>query len=270
MGSYLAVTKGSMFSPKFVHVTYNPPQGNIKRKLAFIGKGLCFDSGGYNIKSASSQIHLMKFDMGGAAAVFGAALTIANLKPLGIQVHFISALAENMVSNKAYRPGDIIKASNGKTIEVGNTDAEGRLTLADALVYAEKLKVDVMVDIATLTGACVVALGQKYAGIWGNNENEIDDMIECAKESGELMWKMPLVQEYRELIDSKYADMNNIGSAGSGGGAVLAALFLKEFVDHTSWLHIDMAGPAWNSKEGQATGFGVRSLVEFVLRNSKN
>lgn len=176
MGCYLAVAKGSLYYPHFVHLTYKPPQAP-KKKLAFIGKGLCFDSGGYNIKRAETSIELMKFDMGGAAAVFGAAKAIAAAKPADVEVHFISALAENMVSSHAYRPGDVLTASNGKTVEVGNTDAEGRLTLADALVYAEKLGVDAIVDVATLTGACIIALGESYAGLFSPDDQLAEKIL---------------------------------------------------------------------------------------------
>ena len=176
MGCYLAVAKGSMHPPQFIHLTYKP-SGPAKKKIAFVGKGLCFDSGGYNIKRAETSIELMKFDMGGAAAVLGAAKAIAAAKPQGVEVHFISAAAENMVSSRAYRPGDVITASNGKTVEVGNTDAEGRLTLADALVYAEKLGVDSIVDVATLTGACIIALGESYAGLFSPDDKLADKLL---------------------------------------------------------------------------------------------
>eukprot|EP00922_Rhytidocystis_sp_ex-Travisia-forbesii_P033763 GHVS01050165.1.p1 GENE.GHVS01050165.1~~GHVS01050165.1.p1 ORF type:complete len:657 (-),score=97.87 GHVS01050165.1:133-2103(-) len=269
MGAYLAVAKGSMYPPRFIHLTYKPADGVVKKKLVFIGKGVCFDAGGYNIKSASSQIELMKFDMGGAAAVLGAAQAIGELKPPNVEVHFIVAAAENMVSDKAYRPGDVITASNGKTIEVGNTDAEGRLTLADALVYAEKLQPDAIVDIATLTGACLVALGPKYAGVFSPQDKFAQTLLDCGKDSGELLWRMPLVTEYREMLESKIADMNNIGGGGKGG-AITAAVFLREFVGKTPWAHIDIAGPAWDQKESKATGFGVRTLTELAIRTADN
>lgn len=182
-------------------------------------------------------------------------------------MHFIVAAAENMICEKAYRPGDILTASNGKTVEVGNTDAEGRLTLADALVYAEKLGVDMIVDIATLTGACMVALGDKTAGVFSPSEQVAQEILSCAESCGESMWQLPMTMEYRELFDSKIADMNNIGGAGKGG-SIIAALFLKEFVEKTLWCHIDIAGPAWNYKDGRATGFGVKTLTELVLKKS--
>ncbi|XP_026193917.1 uncharacterized protein LOC34622745 [Cyclospora cayetanensis] len=268
MGCYLSVAKGSMYPPQFIHLTYKPP-GVCKKKLAFVGKGLCFDSGGYNIKRAETNIDLMKFDMGGAAAVLGAAKAIASLKPEDVEVHFISAAAENMVSSRSYRPGDVITASNGKTVEVGNTDAEGRLTLADALVYAEKLNVDVIVDVATLTGACIIALGESYAGLFSPDDTLAEEILKCADRSCERLWRMPFVPRYRDLLDSKCADLNNVATKGKGGGAITAAVFLKEFVDKTPWAHIDIAGPAWCSKSSSGTGYGVRTLVELALSATK-
>ncbi|KAL8430613.1 hypothetical protein ACSSS7_005832 [Eimeria intestinalis] len=233
MGCYLSVAKGSMYPPQFIHLTYKPASGIPKKKLAFVGKGLCFDSGGYNIKRAETSIELMKFDMGGAAAVLGAAKAIAAAKPAAVEVHFISAAAENMVSSRSYRPGDIITASNGKTVEVGNTDAEGRLTLADALVYAEKLGVDAIVDVATLTGACIIALGESYAGLFSPDEHLAEKILDCAERTCEKMWRMPFVARYRDNLESKCADLNNTATKGKGGGAITAAVFLKEFVEKT-------------------------------------
>ncbi|CDJ40179.1 cytosol aminopeptidase, putative [Eimeria tenella] len=271
MGCYLGVCKGSMYPPQFIHLTYRPKgatdgaPGAPLRKLAFVGKGLCFDSGGYNIKRAETSIELMKFDMGGAAAVLGAARALGLLQPAGVEVHFVAAAAENMVSSQAYRPGDVLTASNGKTVEVGNTDAEGRLTLADALVFAEKLEVDAILDVATLTGACVVALGESYAGLFSPDDQLAEKILKCADRSCEKMWRMPFVSRYRENLESKCADLNNTATKGKGGGAITAAVFLKEFVEKTPWAHIDIAGPAWCSKSGSATGYGVRTLVEFAL-----
>ena len=169
-----------------------------------------------------------------------------------------------MVSEKAMRPGDILTASNGKTIEVMNTDAEGRLTLADALVYAEKQgPLEAVVDVATLTGACIVALGGDYAGMWSDNDDLAGALESAAKSTGELIWRMPLAAEYKEQIKSPIADIKNLGGPG-GGGSITAALFLKEFVEETPWAHLDIAGPVWNDKAGGATGFGVRTLTSFV------
>ncbi|EPR59801.1 leucyl aminopeptidase LAP [Toxoplasma gondii GAB2-2007-GAL-DOM2] len=263
MGCYLAVAKGSLFPPQFIHLTYK--SSNPKRRVAFVGKGICFDAGGYNLKTGGAQIELMKFDMGGAAAVLGAARALGELKPENVEVHFLVAACENMISAKSYRPGDVITASNGKTVEVGNTDAEGRLTLADALVYAEKtVKADTIVDVATLTGAVIVALGYKYAGLWSNKECLASSILKSAENSGEYMWHMPLAKDYAEALDSKCADMNNVGGKGKGG-SIIAAVFLNKFIEQASWAHIDIAGTAWDMKTSMATGFGVRTLVEYIM-----
>lgn len=266
MGAFLAVGQASDLPPKFIHLTYKP-EGTPKRKVAIIGKGLTFDSGGLNVKGAGSGIEAMKIDMGGAAATLGAAKAIAQLKP-DVEVHFISAVTENMISGRAMHPGDILKASNGKTIEVNNTDAEGRLTLADALVFAEKLGVDAIVDLATLTGACVIALGDDIAGLWSTDDAVAAQLATAAEMAGEKIWRMPMEEKYFEGLKSPLADMKNTGPRP--GGSITAALFLKQFVKETPWAHIDIAGPVWTDKENGynsagATGFGVRTLVNWVL-----
>ncbi|MDX2100779.1 MAG: leucyl aminopeptidase, partial [Leptolyngbyaceae cyanobacterium bins.59] len=238
-----------------------------RRKLAIVGKGLTFDSGGLNIKVAGGSIEMMKTDMGGAAATLGAAKALSQLKP-DVEVHFITAVTENMISGRAMHPGDILTASNGKTIEVNNTDAEGRLTLADALVFAEKLGVDAIVDLATLTGACVIALGDHIAGLWSPDETLATQLKTAADHSGESVWQLPMEEQYFEGLKSPIADMKNTGPRA--GGAITAALFLKQFVKETSWAHLDIAGPVWADKESGynnvgATGFGVRTLVNWVL-----
>ncbi|CDR95323.1 leucine aminopeptidase, putative [Babesia bigemina] len=263
MGAYCAVAQGSRYPPVFVHATYRG-EGPTKATIALVGKGIMFDSGGLNIKSASSEIELMKFDMGGMSAVFAAAEAIGTLKPSGVVVHFISATCENMAGSKAYRPGDIITASNGKTIEVINTDAEGRLTLADALVYAEKLGVDYIIDLATLTGGCIVALGFKYGGYFANNEELNSSFVKALEKSGELAWRMPLAKEYADCLESKVADLNNC-SYKVKASTISAALFLKEFVERTKWIHWDIAGTAFDRNTGRGTGYGVRTLVNLVL-----
>jgi len=270
MGAYLGVSQGASEPPKFIHLTYTPPGGAAGAKVGLVGKGLTFDSGGYNIKAgAGSMIEKMKFDMGGAGAVLGAARTIAEIQPEGVEVHFIIASCENMVSERAMRPGDILTASNKKTIEVLNTDAEGRLTLADALVYAEAIgEMDAIVDIATLTGACIVALGPQYAGQWSNDEALNAELKAAAKAGGELFWEMPLAKEYKEQLKSPLADLANLGAPG-GGGSITAALFLAEFVKKAPWAHLDIAGPVWNEKKGGATGFAVRTLARFVEAKGK-
>lgn len=204
---------------------------------------------------------------GGAGAVLGAARAVGALKPAGVEVHFIVAACENMVSERAMRPGDILTASNDKTIEVLNTDAEGRLTLADALVYAEALgaeggKLDAIVDVATLTGACIIALGDRYAGLWASTDGLATQLQGAAERSGELVWRMPLASEYSDELKSPIADLKNVG--GRAGSSISAALFLKEFVKEAPWAHIDIAGPVWSDKTGGATGYGVRMLYRFV------
>ncbi|ORM40817.1 putative cytosol aminopeptidase [Babesia sp. Xinjiang] len=263
MGSYCAVAQGSQYPPIFLHATYRG-EGPVKAKVALVGKGIMFDSGGLNIKSASSEIELMKTDMGGMSAVFGAAEAIAALKPRGVEVHFISATCENMAGSKAYRPGDVVTASNGKTIEVINTDAEGRLTLADALVYAERLGVDYIVDVATLTGACVIALGFQYGGYFANDEGFNARFVKALQHSGELAWRLPLAKEYTEGLKSKVADLSNCNYT-SKGQTVMAALFLKEFVESAKWIHWDIAGTAFEKGTGRGTAYGVRTMVNLVL-----
>ncbi len=266
MGAFLAVAKASDMPPKFIHLTYKP-EGTPRRKLAIVGKGLTFDSGGLNIKGAGSGIETMKMDMGGGAATLGAAKAIGQLKP-DVEVHFISAVTENMISGHAMHPGDVLKASNGKTIEVNNTDAEGRLTLADALVFTEKLGVDAIVDLATLTGACVIALGDDIAGLWSPDDAVANELLKASEMAGEKLWRMPMEEKYFEGLKSQIADMKNTGPRP--GGSITAALFLKEFVKETPWAHLDIAGPVWADKENGvnnagATGYGVRTLVNWVL-----
>lgn len=271
MGAFLGVAQASDLPPKFIHLTYKP-EGNqpVKHKLAIIGKGITFDSGGLNIKAgAGSSIEMMKTDMGGAAATLGAASAIAQLRPSEIEVHFIIAACENMISGKAIHPGDILTASNGKTIEVNNTDAEGRLTLADALVYADRLGVDAIVDLATLTGACVVALGDSIAGLWSNSDDLAAQIQSASQKAGEKFWRMPLEETYFEQFKSVVADFKNTGSRS--GGSITAALFLKKFVDKTpAWAHLDVAAPVWTEKENGylnagGTGYPVRTLVNLVM-----
>ncbi|MGF1490425.1 MAG: leucyl aminopeptidase [Prochloraceae cyanobacterium] len=266
MGAYLGVAQASEMPPKFIHLTYKP-QGTAKKKVAIVGKGLTFDSGGLNLKTGGSGIETMKMDMGGAAATLGAAKAIAQIKP-DVEVHFISAATENMISGRAMHPGDILTASNGKTIEVNNTDAEGRLTLADALVFAETLEVDSIVDLATLTGACIVALGNDISGLWSTDDGLAADLKTAAEAAGEKFWQMPMEEKYFEGLKSPIADMKNTGPRA--GGSITAALFLKQFIKETPWAHLDVAGPVWADKENGvnnsgATGFGVRTLVNWVI-----
>jgi leucyl aminopeptidase len=268
MGAFLGVAQASELPPKFIHLTYKP-EGTPRKKVAIVGKGLTFDSGGLNIKGAGSGIETMKMDMGGAAATLGAALAIGQLKP-DVEVHFISAVTENMISGRAMHPGDVLKASNGKTIEVNNTDAEGRLTLADALVFAEKLGVDAIVDLATLTGACIIALGDEIAALLTPDDDLAAQLEKAASSAGEKFWRLPMEEKYFEGLKSSIADMKNTGPRP--GGSITAALFLKQYIKETPWAHLDIAGPVWTDKENGynsagATGFGVRTLVNWVLSN---
>uniref|UniRef100_UPI0030D7D0D0 leucyl aminopeptidase n=2 Tax=Cyanothece sp. BG0011 TaxID=2082950 RepID=UPI0030D7D0D0 len=268
MGAFLGVAKASDLPPKFIHLTYKPT-GTPKRKLAIVGKSLTFDSGGLNLKVSGSGIETMKMDMGGGAATLGAAKAIAQLKP-DVEVHFVCAATENMISGKAMHPGDILTASNGKTIEVNNTDAEGRLTLADALVFAEELNVDAIVDLATLTGACIVALGDNISGLWSTDDTLAEEIKTASETAGEKFWVMPMEEKYFEGLKSPIADMKNTGPRA--GGSITAALFLKQFIKETPWAHLDIAGPVWADKENGvnnagATGFPVRTLVNWVLNS---
>ncbi len=264
MGAFLAVAQGSKQPPKFIHMKYTGK--NVTKKIALIGKGICFDSGGLDIKPPSSML-TMRDDMSGAACVLGIMSVLKDFNP-DIEVHGIIAACENMPGGNSYKPGDILTAKNGKTIEVDNTDAEGRLTLADALVYACELGVDEVIDIATLTGACMVALGTAAAGIMGNDEDMIYRIIETGKHVGEKYWQLPLYKEYFESLKSDIADMKNTGSRY--GGAQAAGVFLQEFVKDVKWAHIDIAGTAFLEKPERefikgATGAGVRTLLSYIL-----
>jgi leucyl aminopeptidase len=267
MGAYLAVAQGSDLPPKFIHLTYRPA-GEASRRVALVGKGLSFDSGGYNLKVAGSQIEMMKYDMGGSAAVLGAMRAIAEIRPEGVEVHAIVASCENMISGGAVHPGDILTASNGKTIEINNTDAEGRLTLADALVYAGKLEPDAIVDLATLTGACVIALGEEIAGLWSCSDALAEALLTSGQSAGESFWRMPLRSSYKDGLKSAFADLKNTGPRP--GGSITAALFLQDFVPKDlPWAHLDIAGTVWSDKgrgmdPAGATGFGVRTLVNWI------
>ncbi len=267
MGAYLAVSQGSDEEPKFIHLTYKPEKKTTK-SVTVIGKGVTFDSGGLSLKPANYMMS-MKCDMAGAAAVLGLFTALARTKP-NVEVHGIIAATENMPSGKAMRPGDVVTASNGKTIEILNTDAEGRLTLADALVYADKIPTDYTIDLATLTGACVVSLGEEIAGIMSNTPELASTLLKSAASAGEKIWELPLEKRYRSQIESDVADLRNIATS-QYGGTLTAGLFLAEFVSpETKWAHIDIAGPAFAErplssylKKG-GTGFGVRTLLKFI------
>mmetsp|Transcript_11338 Transcript_11338/g.23935 ORF Transcript_11338/g.23935 Transcript_11338/m.23935 type:complete len:620 (-) Transcript_11338:134-1993(-) len=270
MGCYLSVGEAADTDSQFIHLKYKGPGWTESSpKIGLVGKGVTFDSGGYNIKAgAGSMIEMMKFDMGGAGAVLGSALAVGGIKPTNVEVNFITAACENMINGHGLRPGDVITASNGKTVEVNNTDAEGRLTLCDAIVYAGKEKCDTIVDIATLTGACIVALGMGIGGIYSNSDDLAGDLIGGGAQHGEKLWRMPLEDDYMEHLKSPVADMKNTGIRW--GGSITAALYLKEFVpEKTDWAHIDMAGPVWDDKNGGATGFGVATLTQYVRSRSQ-
>lgn len=263
MGAFLAVAQGSAEAPKFIHMKYLPQCP--KKRIAIIGKGICFDSGGLDIKPASSML-TMRDDMSGAACVLAIMRAIQEIQP-NVEVHGIIAACENMPSGTSYKPGDILTARNGKTIEVDNTDAEGRLTLADALCYASELGVDEVIDIATLTGACMVALGTQSSGIMGNDEALIHNLIEVGNKNGERFWQLPMFKEYFDGLKSDIADMKNTGSRY--GGASAAGVFLQEFVKDVKWAHLDIAGTAFLEKpQGEfikgATGAGVRALLSYI------
>ena len=267
MGAFLAVARGSFQEPKFIHMKYAPK--NPTKRIAIIGKGLCFDSGGMDLKPASSML-TMRDDMSGAACILGVMSKLKEFAP-NVEVHGIIAACENMIGPNAYKPGDILTAKNGKTIEIDNTDAEGRVTLADALCYACDLNVDEVIDIATLTGACMVALGTHASGIMGNNKDLVNRIIEVGEKSGERYWEMPMFEEYFDSMKSEIADMKNTGSRW--GGTSAAGLFLQNFVKpEVKWAHLDVAGTAFLDKPQRefiagATGVGVRTLLNYILES---
>ena len=270
MGGLLAVGMGSDHPPRFVIMEYKgKPDG--KKKIALVGKGVTFDSGGISIKPAQNMGE-MKADMSGAAVVAGTILAIAKAK-LPVNVLGVIPTAENMLSGKSMRPGDIVRTSSGKTIEVDNTDAEGRMILADALHYASQQKPDVIIDLATLTGACVVALGEFVAGLFTKNEKLSENLYKIGLKTYDRVWSLPMWDDYYQLIKSDVADVKNVG--GRWGGAITAAKFLEYFVDEKiAWVHLDIAGPAMlNSNNNYSkkfmTGFGVRLLFEYLQSNSK-
>ena len=265
-GALVAVGQGSSNPPRLFRMTYTP-SGESKGTIALVGKGITFDTGGMSLKPGEGMVP-MKTDMAGSAAVLGAMRAIAELD-LPFTVHGVVAAAENMPSDTAYRPSDVLRAMNGKTIEVISTDAEGRLVLADALVYAARLGSDIMIDLATLTGAKMVALGAESVAVFSNDVQLAKDIVAAASEAGELYWHMPLWDQLRKQLDSEIADMKNTG--GRNGGAITAALFLSEFAEGKRWAHLDIAGAAWaSSAQGYtpkgATGVGVRTLVTYLER----
>lgn len=265
MGGLIGVGQGSMYPPVLVEMIYKPA-GKAKKVIALVGKGVTFDSGGLSLKPPKSM-ETMKDDMAAAGAILGVMKTLKELKP-NVEVRAYIPSAENMPDSNAMRPGDVLKMYSGKTVEVLNTDAEGRLILADALAYACKSKPDYIIDMATLTGACMVALGELYSGIMGNNKELIQKVIEAGKSCGENIWELPLVEEYKDEMKSSVADIQNIG--GPYGGTINGGLFLQEFVDpKIPWVHIDIAGPSWANKPHAygpkgGTGVMVRTLCKLL------
>lgn len=266
MGGLLAVNKGSTQPPTFTILDYTPAKEKAKKVVALVGKGVTFDSGGISLKPAEGMGE-MKSDMSGAAAVIG---TVEAAARLGLPVRVIGLIpaTDNMPGGSAQKPGDVITTMSGITVEVGNTDAEGRLILADALTYAKKeYDPDIIIDLATLTGACIVALGNSVAGLFSNSDALADDIFRAGQASDEKVWKMPLWDEYDDMIKSDVADVHNTG--GRGAGSITAAKFLEKFIDgHKRWAHVDIAGPAFISKSpGKstgATGFGVRLMIGLL------
>ena len=265
MGAFWSVAQGSDEPAQLIVMRYSPPGAPEKPVLGLVGKGITFDSGGISIKPADGM-EKMKYDMAGGAAMLGAIRAIALLQPK-VKVVGIVCATENMPSGKAQKPGDVQIAMTGKSIEIINTDAEGRLVLADGLAYARQLGATHLIDAATLTGAVVVALGGVNAGVFANNDEMYGRFEKAEQRAGEKMWRMPLDDEYRELIRSGIADIKNTG--GRYGGAISAAMFLKEFVEDTPWIHLDIAGTAWTEENKSwialgPSGIAVRSIVEFV------
>jgi len=273
MGALLAVSRGSEEPAQLIVITYEPegepPGANDVGPIALVGKGITFDSGGISIKPAD-KMEEMKYDMGGGAAVIGAMQAIARLKPAARVMGLIPA-AENLPSGRAVKPGDIVRSLSGKTIEVVNTDAEGRLVLCDAITYAISRGAQVVVDAATLTGACVVALGEVRAGAMGTDQRLIDELINAGEQCGERLWQLPLDDDYGELIRSDIADIKNVGNRTAG--SITGGWFLRHFVGELPWAHLDIAGTAWTEHEKPymsrgATGFGVRLMANFVLNRA--
>ncbi len=271
MGMFLGVAQGSAQEPQLLHLTYTPrnPKHAKRQPVALVGKAITFDSGGLSLKTAEGMVD-MKTDMAGSAAVLAAMRVIGHLAP-PFPVHAFIGACENMPSGTAYRPGDILISRLGKTVEITNTDAEGRLVLGDILAWANEHKPAALIDLATLTGACMVALGHYIVGAFGQDDPLMWSVLESAKAAGEELWRMPISDMQKDALRSEVADMKNSGERF--GGAINAAWFLREFVGDTPWVHLDIAGPSQSPKERGyyskgATGVGVRTLVEFIRKRS--
>ena len=266
MGSFLAVAQGSVQPPRLIVLQYNGGKKG-EQPFALVGKGITFDTGGISIKPAAGMDE-MKYDMGGAASVFGTFKAVLEMQ-LPINLVGVMACAENMPSGSATRPGDIVTTMSGQTVEILNTDAEGRLVLCDALTYTERFKPQAVIDIATLTGACVVALGAHTSGLLGNNDELIEQLLSAGKAADDRAWQLPLFDEYQEQLDSPFADIANIG--GPKAGTITAACFLSRFTKNLNWAHLDIAGTAWTSggKDKGATGRPVPLLTQYLLDRAK-
>ncbi len=270
MGALLGVARGAHEPPRFIILKHDHP--SAKKTIAVAGKGITFDSGGLSLKPAQSMEH-MKYDMSGAAAVIATMQVVGLLKPK-VNVLAVVAATENMPGGAALHPGDVVTALNGKTIEVNNTDAEGRLILADALSYVVKENPDEIVDIATLTGGIVTALGRAAAGVMGNDQRLVDRLIAAGEQAGERLWQMPLFDEYKDYLKSDVADLKNAGSRGEAASSA-GGMFLKEFVDGKPWAHLDIAGPGWVDREKDevnkgGTAFGVRTLCRYLCSHGRD
>jgi leucyl aminopeptidase len=267
MGLFLAVAQGSVEEPRFIHLAWKP--AGAKKRIVLVGKGVTFDSGGLSLKPNDAMLD-MKTDMAGSAAVLSVMEAVARDR-LPIEVHALAACTENMLSSTSYKLGDVLRSKAGKTVEINNTDAEGRLTMADALSYGLELSPTAIFDFATLTGACVVALGPHIAGVMSNDETLSTEWLAAARAAGEEMWPLPLPDRLIDQLKSDVADMKNTGERW--GGALTAGLFLKEFVGETPWVHVDLAGPSSTDKENGhitkgGTGFGVATIFEYLRRVS--
>jgi leucyl aminopeptidase len=269
MGMFLGVARGSSEEPRLIHLSYVPAnEEHAKRSpVCFVGKAITFDSGGLSLKPSDAMID-MKTDMAGSAAVLGAMQVVANVKP-PFPVHAFMGACENMPSGHAYRLGDVLVSRLGKTVEITNTDAEGRLVLGDVLSYANELKPCALIDLATLTGACIIALGNYITGVFGDDEHLMTSVLESGRAAGEDLWRLPISDHQKDALKSDIADMKNSGERAAG--SINASVFLREFVGTTPWVHMDIAGPSQSPKDRGyyakgATGVGVRTLVEFIRR----
>ncbi|MDZ7587183.1 MAG: M17 family metallopeptidase, partial [Patescibacteria group bacterium] len=285
-GGILGVARGSDEPPKLIRLEYKHPtlrpirhaqgeqvsaKGEVRpgwqnKKIVLVGKAITFDTGGLGLKPGEAM-ETMKLDMAGGAAILGVFSVLSRLKPKVWVVGFIPA-TENMPSGRALKPGDVLRIRNGKTVEVAHTDAEGRIILADALSLGVEEKPGLLLDLATLTGACMVALGEEIAGVFSTDKTAVEKLEKAAQEAGEKVWSLPLVKEYKEFLKSPVADLRNISKV-KYGGAITAALFLEEFVDNVPWVHLDIAGPAYAEKDTPlvpqgGSGFGVRTILNFL------